>query len=117
MEDRKLVFYVTFLNKLENFDKILTLFHLDVDPPDIINCPNTLYAYTEKMSKTANVTWTIPLAMDNSGSAIVDQIKGPGSGSNFQIGLTEIRYMATDAKGNQSPDCIFFVNVEGIAFY
>lgn len=103
-----------FLTSLKTFNRIFTLFDLDTDPPYIINCPNTIYAYTEKMSKIANVTWKIPSATDNSGSATVDQIKGPVLGSNFQIGLTEIRYMATDAKGNQSPDCIFFVNVEGI---
>ena len=86
----------------------------DNEPPEIINCPQTIYAYTEKLSQTAVVTWTQPTATDNSGSVTVSQTRGGISGSNFRLGLTEIRYRATDANGNNSPECIFFVNVEGM---
>lgn len=43
----------------------------------------------------------------------VSQIKGPSSGSSFRVGITEIQYQATDLNGNKSPDCVFFVVVEG----
>lgn len=86
----------------------------DNEPPEIINCPQTIYAYTDKLSQTAVVTWTQPTATDNSGSVTVSQTRGGISGSNFRLGLTEIRYRATDANGNNSPECIFFVNVEGM---
>lgn len=66
------------------------------------------------MSQTASVTWQTPIATDNSGTVTVSQTKGTAPGSNFQLGLTEIRYKAIDANGNKSPECIFFVNVEGI---
>lgn len=87
---------------------------LDSEAPEILNCPQTIYAYTDKMSQTASVTWQTPTATDNSGTVTVSQTKGAAPGSSFQLGLTEIRYKAIDANGNQSPECIFFVNVEGI---
>lgn len=66
------------------------------------------------MSQTASVAWQTPTATDNSGTVTVSQTKGAAPGSSFQLGLTEIRYKAIDANGNQSPECIFFVSVEGI---
>lgn len=89
-------------------------FILDTEAPEILNCPQTRYAYTDKMIQTASVTWQTPTATDNSGTVTVSQTKGAAPGSSFQLGLTEIRYKAIDANGNQSPECIFFVSVEGI---
>nr|XP_034325188.1 sushi, von Willebrand factor type A, EGF and pentraxin domain-containing protein 1-like [Crassostrea gigas] len=86
----------------------------DDEAPEILNCPQTIYAYTDKMSQTASVTWQTPTATDNSGTVTVSQTKGAAPGSSFQLGLTEIRYKAIDTNGNQSPECIFFVNVEEI---
>uniref|UniRef100_K1QIC0 Sushi, von Willebrand factor type A, EGF and pentraxin domain-containing protein 1 n=1 Tax=Magallana gigas TaxID=29159 RepID=K1QIC0_MAGGI len=86
----------------------------DTEVPEILNCPQTIYAYTDKMSQTASVTWQTPTATDNSGPVTVSQTKGAAPGSSFQLGLTEIRYKAIDANGNQSPECIFFVSVEEI---
>ncbi|XP_048736999.2 sushi, von Willebrand factor type A, EGF and pentraxin domain-containing protein 1-like isoform X2 [Ostrea edulis] len=86
----------------------------DSEDPQIMNCPNTIYAYTDRNSQTAVVNWVTPTATDNSGSPTVTQTRGPTPGSNFQLGLTEIRYRATDASSNTSPECIFFVNVEEI---
>lgn len=85
----------------------------DSEPPEILNCPNTINTFTDKISKTAVVTWSKPTALDNSGSANISQTRGLGPGSTFRQGLTEIRYRASDANGNTSPECIFFINVEG----
>lgn len=85
----------------------------DSEPPEILNCPNTINTFTDKISKTAVVTWSKPTALDNSGSANISQTRGLGPGSTFRQGLTEIRYRASDANSNTSPECIFFINVEG----
>ncbi|OWF48143.1 Sushi, von Willebrand factor type A, EGF and pentraxin domain-containing protein 1 [Mizuhopecten yessoensis] len=83
------------------------------DPPLIIDCPGTQYAYADRGKTTAVISWKIPTVEDNSGESIIPfQTKGQPMGSDFNIGLTEIRYTATDSSGNRSPDCIFFVNVE-----
>lgn len=84
----------------------------DSEPPEITYCPNTIYSYTNRNSKEALVNWTEPSASDNSKNVTVHQIKGPKSGFSFRVGITEIRYQATDSNGNKSPECIFFVVVE-----
>ncbi|XP_033728922.1 uncharacterized protein LOC117318031, partial [Pecten maximus] len=38
--------------------------------------------------------------------------RGQSPGTKFTLGLTEIRYSATDSAGNTSPDCIFLVYVD-----
>ncbi|XP_061173457.1 sushi, von Willebrand factor type A, EGF and pentraxin domain-containing protein 1-like [Saccostrea echinata] len=86
----------------------------DSESPEISNCPSNVHTYTDKNSQATVVTWTEPTAIDNSGQATVSQSKGPMRGSSFRLGLTEVRYKATDAAGNTSPECIFFVNVEEI---
>ncbi|XP_056020426.1 LOW QUALITY PROTEIN: sushi, von Willebrand factor type A, EGF and pentraxin domain-containing protein 1-like [Ostrea edulis] len=86
----------------------------DNESPILSNCPTTIYAYTNKNKQSAVVNWTEPTATDNSGSATVSQTRGPARGSDFRLGLTEVRYRATDTTGNNSPECIFFVNVEEI---
>lgn len=88
----------------------------DSEPPEITYCPNTIYSYTNRNSKEALVNWTEPSASDNSKNVTVHQIKGPKSGFSFRVGITEIRYQATDSNGNKSPECIFFVVVEGNFF-
>lgn len=85
----------------------------DSEPPEITYCPNTIYSYTNRNSKEALVNWTEPSASDNSKNVTVHRIIGPKSGSSFRVGITEIRYQATDYNGNKSPECIFFVVVEG----
>ncbi|XP_061173454.1 sushi, von Willebrand factor type A, EGF and pentraxin domain-containing protein 1-like [Saccostrea echinata] len=86
----------------------------DSESPEISNCPGTIFAYTDRNSRTASVSWLEPLATDNQGSAILNRTKGPAPGSIFNIGFTEIRYRAEDAEGNVSPECSFFVNVEEV---
>lgn len=79
------------------------------------NCPSTIYAYTDRNSQTAVVEWSEPTATDNGGpdNVNVSRTKGPAPGSAFPLGLTEIKYQAKDGEGNASPECVFFINVEG----
>lgn len=62
------------------------------------------------------MNWAEPLASDNSKNVTVRQTKGPKNGSSFSVGVTEIRYQAVDLNENKSPDCTFFVVVEGNIF-
>jgi hypothetical protein len=49
---------------------------------------------------SAIFTWPTPVATDNCGTANVQQIAGPVSGSEFPIGQTTIMFRATDSYGN-----------------
>lgn len=62
------------------------------------------------------MNWTEPRVSDSSSNVTVRQTRGHNSGSSFRVGITEIRYTATELNGNKSPDCIFFVVVEGKAY-
>nr|XP_022289245.1 sushi, von Willebrand factor type A, EGF and pentraxin domain-containing protein 1-like isoform X2 [Crassostrea virginica] len=84
----------------------------DSNPPEIIDCPNTIYKYTDRNSRTAIVWWKKPIATDNSNNVTLHQTKGPANGTLFRVGFTEIQYQATDSAGNKSPFCTFFVAVE-----
>lgn len=86
---------------------------LDSDPPEILDCPNTIFKYTDRNSRTALVWWKKPIASDNSNNVTLHQTKGPANGTLFRVGFTEIQYQATDSAGNKSPYCTFFVAVEG----
>lgn len=114
--------YFSFPIKKKAGDLYVTWFYVfyvyisDSEPPEITYCPNTIYSYTNRNSKEALVNWTEPSASDNSKNVTVHQIKGPKSGFSFRVGITEIRYQATDSNGNKSPECIFFVVVEGNFF-
>ncbi len=48
----------------------------------------------------AVVSWTTPTPTDNCGIASFSQVQGPPSGSTFPVGVTTIRYSATDVNGN-----------------
>jgi hypothetical protein len=84
-----------------------------VQPPSLKNCPTNIFAYANKNNQSEAVTWTTPSGEDNSGIFYVNQTSGPPSGSTFPVGNTEIRYVATDLDGNTSPECVFFITVEG----
>ena len=87
---------------------------VDNQPPEIRNCPQTVTAFTDKLSQTAVVNWTQPTARDNSDEVTVYQTKGGPPGSSFPVGQTEVRYQASDANNNTSTECTFFINVEGM---
>uniref|UniRef100_A0A8W8HY53 Sushi, von Willebrand factor type A, EGF and pentraxin domain-containing protein 1 n=1 Tax=Magallana gigas TaxID=29159 RepID=A0A8W8HY53_MAGGI len=85
----------------------------DSQPPLLKRCPENIYTYASKTGPSDPVTWASPLSEDNSGISFVNQTVGPINGSSFPVGQTEIRYIASDLDGNVSPECVFFVIVEG----
>ncbi|XP_069124612.1 sushi, von Willebrand factor type A, EGF and pentraxin domain-containing protein 1-like isoform X1 [Argopecten irradians] len=85
----------------------------DAEPPEIVDCPSSIHVNADRGQTYASVNWTIPSGTDNSGGIVtITQTVGKSSGSHFDIGINEIRYIATDPTGNKSPECIFFVIVE-----
>ena len=53
---------------------------------------------TDDTLSTAVVTWTAPTASDNSGSVTLTSNHEPGD--TFPIGMTVVRYIATDPDSN-----------------
>ena len=95
---------------------ILILIHAilftDKEAP-VIECPANQTVKTEPNQAHASVFWTAPQVTDNSQQiAIITVTCGNESGSQFEIGKTEISCQAVDAAGNQAT-CTFAVKVEG----
>ncbi|MDF2157820.1 HYR domain-containing protein [Algoriphagus sp. CAU 1675] len=72
----------------------------DNEDPVINDCPSDINVSNDSGNCGAVVTWTEPIATDNSGS--VSLISNYEPGSIFPVGTTEVIYTATDAAGNQS---------------
>ena len=65
--------------------------------------------YTDSCNDRAVVSWSDPVATDNSGTTVMTYppIRSP---ANFTVGLYEILYTATDNSGNTA-NCSFLVQV------
>ncbi|GLD53835.1 sushi, von Willebrand factor type A, EGF and pentraxin domain-containing protein 1 [Lates japonicus] len=82
----------------------------DAEPP-WIQCPADIVAETDERRGTANVSWNVPNATDNSKEEVVVQVKPVYSPPQlFPIGKETITYIATDRSGNQA-NCSFTVTV------
>ena len=79
--------------------------------PVIHSCPANQTINTIQSLSTATVVWADPEATDNSGitPTVTCSLK---SGSDFQIGQTEVVCTARDPSGNQAT-CIFIIEVIG----
>ncbi|XP_041454283.1 mucin-3A-like isoform X39 [Lytechinus variegatus] len=67
--------------------------------PVIVGCPGNIVVDSDPDSNGASVTWTPPVATDNSGNTpTVTQTATPGS--TFLIGETTVMYTFTDNAGN-----------------
>ncbi|XP_062581666.1 sushi repeat-containing protein SRPX-like, partial [Saccostrea cucullata] len=84
----------------------------DNEKPIVNDCPADIYRYAERNSQPTRVSWTVPTAVDNSGEATITQIEGKAPGSLFSPGTHKIVYTASDANGNESPNCTFHINVQ-----
>lgn len=82
----------------------------DVEAPQI-SCPNDIEAKTEGQQDSANVTWQVPTAKDNSGEKVSVHVHPAFSPPYlFPIGEVAITYTATDSSGNQA-SCTFYIKV------
>lgn len=73
-------------------------------------CPADMRVPAGQLGRTANVTYELPDVTDNSGQTVIVQAEPP-SGSEFDLGLTNVTVTALDVTGNQAI-CQFFITVE-----
>ncbi|XP_064877916.1 sushi, von Willebrand factor type A, EGF and pentraxin domain-containing protein 1-like isoform X4 [Oncorhynchus nerka] len=82
----------------------------DSEPP-WVQCPRDVVAETDERRGTANISWNVPAATDNSGQEVLVQVKPVYTPPQlFPIGEEKITYAATDRAGNQA-NCTFTVTV------
>ncbi|XP_055973137.1 sushi, von Willebrand factor type A, EGF and pentraxin domain-containing protein 1 [Sorex fumeus] len=82
----------------------------DVEAPQI-KCPKDIEAKTQEQQDSANVTWQIPTAKDNSGEKVSLHVHPAFTPPYlFPIGDVAITYTATDQSNNQA-SCTFHVRV------
>uniref|UniRef100_A0A4W3I336 Sushi, von Willebrand factor type A, EGF and pentraxin domain containing 1 n=1 Tax=Callorhinchus milii TaxID=7868 RepID=A0A4W3I336_CALMI len=82
----------------------------DIDPPQI-RCPEPIETETLQHQKTANISWEIPEAHDNSGDEVSLQVIPAFVPPHlFPIGEVTITYIAVDKAGNKA-SCSFNVRV------
>ncbi|XP_060606330.1 sushi, von Willebrand factor type A, EGF and pentraxin domain-containing protein 1-like isoform X2 [Ruditapes philippinarum] len=90
----------------------------DIVPPTLLNCKTYQTFYTDRGLDTAQVTWSIPTAIDNTDNPsdiIIEQLSGPTIGSSINIGTTVVDYRAVDTSGNPSiVTCSITINVEAV---
>jgi gliding motility-associated-like protein len=83
----------------------------DVVSPIITGCPSNIAITANSTSCNAVVSWVAPTASDN---CSVTLTSNHNSGDVFPIGTTEVKYTATDQKGNVT-FCTFSVEVQSPA--
>ncbi|PWA28849.1 hypothetical protein CCH79_00012875 [Gambusia affinis] len=82
----------------------------DTEPPQL-QCPADIVAETDERRGTANVSWNVPTAVDNSNEEVVVQVKPVYNPPQLlPIGKETITYIATDRTGNQA-NCSLTVTV------
>ncbi|XP_038068270.1 uncharacterized protein LOC119737763 isoform X5 [Patiria miniata] len=81
----------------------------DSIPPEVTSCPDSMAVSVPFQSTGTAITWTEPIAVDNSGAFTTTQTHNSGDffGANTQ---TEVRYTFRDAAGNEN-FCVFTVTV------
>lgn len=84
----------------------------DTQSPIIQNCPEDIFKYAERNDQPVNISWEIPRATDNSEETKITQIEGSYPSSLFPVGNHKIVYSATDANGNISPNCSFYIRIQ-----
>lgn len=87
--------------------------YLDTQSPEIQNCPEDIFKYAERNGQPVNISWEIPRATDNSEETKITQIEGSYPSSIFPVGNHKIVYSAADANGNISPNCSFYIRIQG----
>ena len=86
------------------------LFTSDLSPPTFNDtCPSEMVFYTDSCEDSAGVSWSDPVATDNSGITVMTypSVRAP---VNLTVGLYGISYTATDKSGNTA-NCSFVVQV------
>ena len=81
---------------------------LDTVSPIILGCPSDTIVPTDSANCALNVNWLAPTASDNCGLAGLSSTHVPGS--NFNVGVSTVVYVASDSSGN-TDTCSFTITV------
>jgi len=79
-------------------------------PPQIVNCPTDIIAYTTADSCVVAVFWDAPTAIDTCEQGAVFMTNDFDPGELFGVGITTVTYEASDVSGNVS-SCSFNVEI------
>ena len=98
----------------------VVFYFIDLTPPTV-QCPESIFAETDFGQSYKEISWSPPTIIDNSISGSDDislthtpaEIKSP---HKFPIGVTLIKYNASDAFGNFD-ECVFRVQIIGMIFF
>ncbi|XP_072051832.1 uncharacterized protein [Amphiura filiformis] len=82
---------------------------VDAIAPIISNCPDSVSYTVPFGTLTRSVTWTEPVAQDNSGVEPI-MMKTHQPGDNFLVGSTDVIYIFTDQSGNTAR-CTFSITI------
>lgn len=83
----------------------------DDTAPSFVQCPVNFQASNSPDICASIVNWPNPIAADNCGvSSVVRTDGGPTQGQPWNLGVYEVRYVATDESGNTA-ECRFTVTV------
>ncbi len=69
--------------------------------PPVITQISDINTEVDEGKCTATVSWTTPTCTENCSLISLLKVAGPDSGSDFSVGTTLIRYIATDNSGNK----------------
>ncbi|XP_072045211.1 hyalin-like isoform X2 [Amphiura filiformis] len=85
---------------------------VDMQPPEVINCPQDVHKRTEIGTPPVLVQWNDPLVSDNSGFVTIRNASHM-SGDLFSVGSTRVSYVYTD-RSNNSVTCNFTILVSEV---
>lgn len=84
----------------------------DTDPPTVFDCPTDIMVVNDEAICGAVVTYSTITALDNCAGVVVPTLDdGQASGTVFDVGTTEVVWIADDGNGNTT-NCEFDVTVE-----
>lgn len=87
----------------------------DIEPPTIIGCSNTVYAYADRNTTSGFITWNEPTATDNHDSSVEVVKEGNiSSGDKTSAGSYKLIYRAVDSAGNKAQICKIHIILKGI---
>ncbi|XP_072172386.1 uncharacterized protein [Diadema setosum] len=97
---------------LANGSFTITILEVDTTPPSV-TCVSNVVQTVELGTTGAQVFFTEPTAVDNSGQAtLLSRSNAPGD--FFPVGTTTVTYLFVDPSGNQAAPCSFTVTVTSV---
>lgn len=92
-------------------------FKIDNSPPTI-SCVTPQIFYADRGITSTLVKWQLPTAFDKTDEhpSIVPR-NGPIWGTVLEQGTEIVKYTAVDVDGNESPECLIELRIEGTLYF